>query len=444
MSLPATAQAGNQPQYLSKPPPLEILIKSRPRVGGGIAQAGHRETAEVILRDPYTQAVTDDPLGLYIHVPFCTVKCSYCDFNSYAGIEDMQSEWLQAALAELSLWTPRLREREISTVFIGGGTPSLLPGESIQRLLDSIRSQFQLDPDAEITLEANPESVHPERLGMYRASGVNRISMGVQSLDASELVFLDRIHSAERAEAAFAEIRAAGFDNVNLDLIYGLPNQSLATWQSTLERVLTWSGDGPDHISCYALTVEEGTPLAARVASGRVVEADPDYVAEIADWTAQRLTQAGFEQYETSNYARNSLACRHNLIYWRNQQYAAIGPGAHGFIDGIRFHVARSPRLYIDRLRDADSSSIGEEGLPSPAIASAERVGELEDVIDTLTSGLRLMEGIDETSLPDIYKQIRPVLDWAIDNGLAQRSADRLSLTKRGHAVANEIFVRLL
>jgi len=173
----------------------------------------------------------DTPLGLYIHVPFCTVKCSYCDFNSFAGIDDMQTEWEAAALTELSPWTPRLRGREISTVFIGGGTPSLLPGESIGRILDTIRAGLSLSPDVEITLEANPESVQPERLRFYRAAGVNRISMGVQSLDSSELVFLDRIHSAERAEAAFAEIRSAGFVKVNLDLIYGLPGQSLATWQ---------------------------------------------------------------------------------------------------------------------------------------------------------------------------------------------------------------------
>ena len=388
--------------------------------------------------------MSNQPLGLYIHVPFCTVKCSYCDFNSYAGIENMQAEWEQAALTELSLWAPRLNGREISTVFIGGGTPSLLPGESIKRLLDSIRSQIRLASDAEITLEANPESVHPERLAAYRDSGVNRISMGVQSLDTSELVFLDRIHSASRAEEAFAEIRAAGFDNVNLDLIYGLPGQSLATWQSTLNQVLCWSGDGPDHISCYALTVEEGTPLAARVAAGRIIEADPDHVAEIADWTADRLAAAGFEQYETSNYARNGLMCQHNLIYWHNQEYAAIGPGAHGFIDGVRFHVVRSPKAYIDRLSDANAPFEGEQGLPSPAIAGAEQVGELENIVDTLTSGLRLMEGVDESVLPAAYQQIRPVLDWAVENALAQRQAGRLSLTKRGHEVANEIFVRLL
>ena len=388
--------------------------------------------------------MNEEPLGLYIHVPFCTVKCSYCDFNSYAGIEDMQSEWEAAALTELSLWAPRLSGREISTVFIGGGTPSLLPGESIRRLLDSIRSQMQLAPDAEITLEANPESAQPERLLSYRASGVNRVSMGVQSLNSTELVFLDRIHSAERAEEAFAEIRVAGFDNVNLDLIYGLPGQTLETWQSTLNQVLTWSGNGPDHISCYALTVEEGTPLAARVASGRVIEADPDHVAEIADWTAARLSQAGFDQYETSNYARNGLTSRHNLIYWRNQQYAAIGPGAHGFVDGIRYQVVRSPRLYIERLSTSSGSIGAPMALPSPAIVDAERPSQRENTIDALTSGLRLVEGIDEGILPDAYAEFRPTLDWAVQHGLAQRRDGRLRLTKRGHAVANELFVRLL
>lgn len=393
--------------------------------------------------DAYTRTVTDSPLGLYLHVPFCTVKCSYCDFNSYAGIEDMQAEWEQAALTELALWAPRLGSRSISTVFIGGGTPSLLPGESVRRLLDAIREQFTLSTDAEITLEANPESVHPERLLAYRAAGVNRISMGVQSLDSSELVFLDRIHSADRARDAFAEIRAAGFDNVNLDLIYGLPGQSLATWQDTLNQLLTWSGGGPDHISCYALTVEEGTPLASRVAAGRVIEADSDHVAEIADWTSTRLEAAGFDQYETSNYARRGLRCEHNLIYWRNQEYLAIGPGAHGFVDGIRYHVVRSPRIYIDRL-NGNHHDPGPEGLPSPAIAGAEQPSAREHVIDTLTSGLRLWEGVNEKSLPQEYEELRPVLNWAVANDLAERNEGRLKLTRRGHAVANEVFVRLL
>ena len=392
------------------------------------------------------------PLGLYVHVPFCTVKCSYCDFNSYAGIEDMQSAWLEAALREITLWSPSVVEREITSIFIGGGTPSLLEGESIQRLLDHTRSRLRIAGDAEITLEANPESVQLERLQAYRAAGVNRVSMGVQSLHAAELVFLDRIHSADRAEAAFSDIRRAGFDNVNVDLIYGLPGQSLESWQDTLERVIAWrdrqdmqdrQDSGPDHISCYALTVEAGTPLAARVAAGRVIEADPDRVADIADWTAQRLSEAGYEHYETSNYARRGRQCLHNLTYWRNQEYLAIGPGAHGFVDGVRYQVVRSPRLYIDRVAAAQAEPLLVD-LPSPAIEAAERVSEWDHLIDTLTSGLRLMEGVELASLPSLAERLRPTIDWAVANGLAQEHRGRLSLSKRGHAVANEVFVRLL
>ena len=394
--------------------------------------------------EAYTRSVTDDPLGLYVHVPFCTVKCAYCDFNSYAGINDLQDAWLRSVLRELSLWAPRVAGRPISTVFIGGGTPSLLPGEDVATLLDAIRHDYALNCDAEITLEANPESVESLRMRRYREAGVNRISMGVQSLDASELVFLDRLHSASRAESAFAEIREAGFENINVDLIYGLPHQTLQTWQSTLEQVLQWSGDGPDHLSCYALTVEEGTPLALRVANGQVIEADSDRVAAIADWTIARLADAGYERYETSNYARTGRECRHNLIYWRTQEYLAVGPGAHGFVDGVRYQVDRSPRRYIDQLSLTEGAQAQPHGLPSPAILEAESVSECDHLLDTLTSGLRLMAGIDEQALPDSYVQLRPVIEWAIDQGLAQRSQGQLSLTTRGHAVANEIFVRLV
>lgn len=386
------------------------------------------------------------PIGLYIHVPFCTVKCAYCDFNSYAGIEDLQDAWERAARHELSLWSERLAGRELSTVFLGGGTPSLLEGAAVQRILNTVRTEYQLARDAEITLEANPESVEPNRLAAYRDVGVNRISIGIQSLDGDELVFLDRLHSADRARTAFDEVQAAGFTNVNLDLIYGLPRQSFETWRDTLEGVLTWGPDatGPDHLSCYALTVEAGTPLAARVASGTIIEADPDHVAELADWTTARLSAAGFDQYEISNYARRGLACEHNLIYWRNQEYLAIGPGAHGFVDGVRYSVVRSPRLYVQQLQHGERGPLD---LPSPAIDEAELVTAFDSLVDTLTSGLRLTQGVDEhairQSYPTEYATVAHTIDWAIDAGLASRSANRLTLTTRGRAVANEVFVRL-
>ena len=382
------------------------------------------------------------PLSLYIHVPFCTVKCAYCDFNSYAALEHLSGDWLSAALRELELWSERAAGRLVQTIFIGGGTPSLLEGDQIARLLDAARRHVSVAEDAEITLEANPESASVERMRGYRAAGVNRVSMGVQSLDPDELRFLDRLHSAERAEAALSEIRAAGFENVNLDLIYGLPQQRFETWQNTLERVVAWR---PEHLSCYALTVEEDTPLAARVAAGAVVEADPDVVAEIATWTAQRLTSAGYEHYETSNYALPGRQCRHNLNYWRCGDYIGVGPGAHGCFNGLRYSVVRRPAAYIRRLASAGG---GPNGLPSPAIEDIEAITEQDALVDALTLGLRLREGVDLHALqrrhPAAFAEVEHVIEWALRTELAEQHDAQLLLTSRGHAVANEIFVRLV
>lgn len=382
------------------------------------------------------------PLSLYIHVPFCTVKCAYCDFNSYAGLEQLSSKWLSAAIRELALWSARARGRVIQTVFIGGGTPSLLEGQEIGRLLAAVRRSYQLDSEAEITLEANPESVSRERMSGYRAAGVNRVSMGVQSLDAGELQFLDRLHSSERARSALGEIRAAGFDNVNLDLIYGLPGQPFDSWRRTLEHIVSWR---PEHLSCYALTVEDGTPLAARVAAGAVVEADPDLVAEISAWTAERLNAAGYEHYETSNYALPGRRCRHNLNYWRHGDYIGIGPGAHGCIDDRRYSVIRRPAAYIRALA-ADPPEIGE--LPSPAVDHIEPINSVDRVVDTLTLGLRLAEGVDDARLqarePAAYAALADVINWALAQHIAERRGGRIRLTKRGSQVANELFVRLV
>ena len=378
-------------------------------------------------------------IGLYIHVPFCTVKCAYCDFNSYAGMDDLADGWERATARELELWAERAADREIATVFFGGGTPSLIDPAAIGRLLDVARRCYALSTDAEITLEANPESVSRERAESWRAAGVNRVSMGVQSLDGAELAWLDRVHGAERARAAFGELRAAGFDNINADLIYGLPGQSRETWKRTLNGVLEW---GPEHLSCYALTVEEGTPLASRVATGAVREADPDRVAEISDWTAARLRDAGYARYETSNYALPGRECRHNLNYWRCGEYVAVGPGAHGFMDGVRYSVVRRPRAYIERVFGGE----GPAGLPSGAIEECERVGDEDAAVDFLTLGLRLAEGVDlaagEEQWPAQMRLHEPAIDWAVANGLAVREGPRLRLTKRGHGLANEVFVR--
>ncbi len=381
------------------------------------------------------------PVSLYLHVPFCTVKCAYCDFNSYAGMEEAVPAWESALLAELRAWAPAVARRPVPTVFIGGGTPSLLEGEQVARILDAVRAEYALAPEAEVTLEANPESVRAERLAAYRAAGVNRLSMGVQSLDPAELRFLDRLHDAERAHEAFATARAAGFDNVNCDLIFGLPGQSLATWRRTLEGVLKW---GPDHLSCYGLMVEEGTPLAQRVAAGSVAEADPDVVAALSEWTEERLAAAAYKQYEISNWARPGRACRHNLVYWRQGEYLGVGPGAHGFVDGVRYAVERSPARYQTAL----ASGEGAHGLPSGAVVSREEVSARTAALDAATLGLRLNVGVNEAAMRDRYGEawasLEAGLSWGREEGLLERREQRLRLTTRGRRLANEVFVRLV
>ena len=381
-----------------------------------------------------------NPLGVYIHVPFCTVKCAYCDFNSFAEIEDQIPAWETALLRELELWVPHVAGRPVPTVFLGGGTPSLLEAASVERILDRVRRDYTLQAAAEITLEANPESVDPDRMRGYRAAGVNRISMGVQSLQAEELQFLDRLHSADRAREAFEIVRAAGFDNVNTDLIYGLPDQTLSSWQESLNGVLQW---GPDHLSCYALTVEEGTPLAARVARGEVIEADADLVADMAAWTEARLAAAGYQQYEISNFALPDHECRHNLVYWRHQEYVGVGPGAHGFVDGRRYAVERAPMRYVAALNDEAAGTF-----PDPAAVDFETVSPELAAADTLTLGLRLNEGIDltalETAQPEAAALLARVNAWAEPTGLTEQIGDRVRLTERGRRLANEVLVRIV
>ena len=381
------------------------------------------------------------PAGLYLHVPFCTVKCAYCDFNSYAGIDAQIPAWEAALLDELRRWAPVLAGRPVPTLFFGGGTPSLLEGASVARILETVRDRYALAHDAEITLEANPESVRPQRLRAYRAAGVNRISIGAQSFHDDELRWLDRLHSAADVRAAVEAARGAGFQNLSLDLIFGLPGQPLARWAATLDSAL---GLAPDHLSCYGLTVEEGTPLAERVRRGEEQEADPDTVAEMAEFTEERLQRAGYHQYEISNYARPGRECRHNLVYWRHGEYVGVGPGAHGFVDGVRYAVERSPTRYIEALRHAG----GVEGLPSPAVVSREELDEKTAALDTLVLRLRLNEGVSvedyRAAHPAAWDRYSPALAWAESEALLHRRDGRLHLTPRGRGLSNEVFVRLL
>jgi oxygen-independent coproporphyrinogen-3 oxidase len=386
------------------------------------------------------------PLSLYLHIPFCTAKCGYCDFNSYANHEHMIPSYTQTLLREAQLWRKATKERPIATVFLGGGTPSLLPLEGVSELFGGLRNVFDFTQDAEITLEANPGSLDEAYLRGLLAAGINRLSIGVQSLHDDELRALDRLHSAGDARAAYRAARAAGYANVNLDLIFGLSEQPIERWQATLEEALDLR---PEHLSLYALTVEEGTPLANAVARGRTPAPDPDNQADQYEWTQQRLAHAGYEQYEISNWSLPGYRCRHNLTYWDCREYLGLGAGAHSFLNGVRFSTAKLPQAYVSLVDESWENGQSADDTPMRQVVSGETITPQLAMSDTLTLGLRLLEGVSV----DRFRQrhgIEPFdafgqqLRESIELGLLEQCDGYLRLTERGHFLANEVLTKLL
>jgi oxygen-independent coproporphyrinogen-3 oxidase len=389
--------------------------------------------------------VTSDGIGIYVHIPFCTAKCGYCDFNSYANHEHMIPSYAETLVKDAALWAEAVGGRLVETIFFGGGTPSLNSVDEMATILGGLRSQFKVAPGAEISLEANPGSLSTAYLHGLRGVGFNRLSIGVQSFDDEELVQLDRIHSADDARQAFASAREAGFDNVNLDLIYGLPGQSMSSWQGTLDEALALS---PEHLSLYALTVEDGTPLARDIARGRVTAPDPDAQAEQYEWTDERLARAGYEHYEISNWARPGYRCRHNLMYWQNREYLGLGAGAHSFLNGVRFSTVLLPNRYVELVDESVAARASGTGAMRH-VAGAEQITEALSIADTLILGLRLAEGIDLDAFAARYGRSVDavhggVIDEFIGYGLLERTATHLRLTPRGRLLSNELFQRLL
>ena len=387
--------------------------------------------------------------ALYIHVPFCLRRCTYCDFNTYAGLLSLRPAYVQALLGELTLRAAQF-PAPATSVYFGGGTPSLLPAADVRRLLDAVRDRQLLADGAEITLEANPGTVDLAALRGLRQAGVNRLSFGVQSAQDAELRMLGRIHTWDEAVQAVRQARRAGFTNLSLDLIFGLPGQTLAAWQDTLNRTLDLA---PAHLSLYALSVEEGTPLAASIAEGTLPAPDPDLAAAMYELAGDALHRAGFWQYEISNWARGHTAApeiwalppggqsenigpvsRHNLSYWRNTPWLGLGAGAHSWLAGRRHANVLHPRDYI-RLVQA-----GE--LPE---ATAEAISRRLEQGETMMMGLRLAEGVGAArfqarfgvSLAAVYgATLRRWQDW----GLLHWDGDRARLTARGRLLGNQVF----
>src|SRR5512143_978669 len=331
--------------------------------------------------------------SIYVHIPFCAHRCAYCDFNTYAGQEAAIPAYVDALCRELEDVAARAAVRvPVHTVFFGGGTPSLLSGAQYRAILEAIRCNYALAADAEVTTEANPGTVTRASLAEIRAAGVNRISFGAQSANGEELHMLERTHTFLDVIEAVTAARSAGFDNLNLDLIYGLPEQSLDTWQTTVRRVLDLQ---PDHISAYALTLEHGTPFGRWSARGLLPAPDPDAAAEMYEWAGEALEAAGYQQYEISNWAKNdgdapdavpSYSCRHNLQYWRGLPYLGLGAGAHGYAGGTRYSNVLRIKTYIERLMPPLSSF----SFPlSPAIVNQHKNTLRDDMQETMMTGLR-------------------------------------------------------
>ncbi len=392
--------------------------------------------------------------SVYVHIPFCTVRCAYCDFNTYAGLEGLMPAYVDALCREIRQVGASAPDGHllVDTVFLGGGTPSLLAVDQASDILQAIRETFAMSPDAEVTLEANPGTVDADRLLDLRGLGFNRISFGVQSAHESELRLLDRLHTFGQAVEAVHMARSAGFQDVNLDLIYGIMRQTLTMWQTSIDRALELE---PDHLSLYALTLEHGTPMQARVEQGLLPEPDPDLAADEYEWAEQALQAAGFVHYEISNWARADPAdrpgqcrhaCRHNMQTWRNAPYLGFGAGAHGFAAGWRYADVRSPQAYV---RAMASSAVPTFPF-SPALAERHAIDIETEKRETVMLGMRLVqEGVSAAEYRtrfavDLHEAFAPQWAKLERDGLVAWEGDRVRLTDRGRLLGNRVFLEFV
>jgi len=393
---------------------------------------------------------------VYIHIPFCKSKCTYCHFNAYAGMSALFDAYTDALVREIETVgasRPHVPQRA-STLYLGGGTPSVMPLAYIERILEACRRVFAVDVDAEVTLEANPATADQAYFAGLRALGVNRLSLGAQTFDDVMLRRLARAHTARDIGDAYIQARRAGFENINLDLLYGLPGQTLDDWRKTLRRAIEFE---PEHLSLYALTVDEGTPLERQIVRGQMPMPDDDLTADMYVLAEEMLEERGYVQYEISNWAKGKReirereeirgnqgkwrgnASRHNLIYWHNLPFLGFGAGAHGYWRGKRYWNVLSPQEYVARIQRGESP-----------VAGAETIGRELEMAETVILGLRLVgEGMEfkrfeerfGCSLSSVYEAELTELRAL---GLIEMDSERVRLTRPGRLLGNEVFVRFL
>ena len=371
--------------------------------------------------------------GLYLHIPFCEKKCSYCDFYSIESMTHID-RFTDVLLQEIELRKHQYDGTPITSVFFGGGTPSLLSPEAITRINAAIRSAVYVADNAEWTMECNPGTVTSERLSAYRTAGINRLSFGVQSFTASELAFLDRIHDAQQAEQAMTLARTAGIDNVNMDLMFAVPGQTIETLTHNLQRMIALD---PDHISAYSLIYEQGTPLYAKLKKGLVTPLPEELDVQMYKLVIDTLRGAGYHQYEVSNFAKPGMECKHNLTYWHAENYLAFGPSAHGYIGSTRYWNKRSLTAWMDDvikgiLPEANREILGDNDLLSEFL-----------FLHLRADGIPLVD-VQQRFGIDLRHSLQPNLNYWIEEGFIEDTNNVLRLTAEGYRVCDELTVKVL
>lgn len=374
-------------------------------------------------RQGMRRKTTGDPIGVYVHFPFCRHKCFYCDFVSIAGREDLINGFVDALELEIATRADLAKEKTVRSVFFGGGTPSMLYPEQVERIMGALRGALRFGGEVEVTMEMNPESVSPEKLAALAAAGVNRASVGVQSLDDGQLALLERVHTADDARRAVRDVFNAGFSNVSVDMMFGLPGQTMKSWMTQLREAMTW---GLSHLSLYQLTPERGTPLEEKVREGKV-GLPGEEAAELYDAAGDLLASFHFRRYEVSNWARPGRECVHNMNYWENGDYLGLGAAAHGKIDGKRWENERSVEVYIERTLKTGSAVAETEKL-TPELVRMER----------LMMGLRLEKGVPVEEI-----EITPAVGEMIAKGMLEVRSGRLSATSRGRGLLDSVLERI-
>lgn len=375
-------------------------------------------------------------LGLYIHVPFCAQKCNYCDFNSYKIKEiNEKREYLKSIEREILLYKEEFKDKEFTSVFLGGGTPSILTADELTILMNSIYDNLKIAKGAEITIECNPGTLNKDKLKRIKELGINRLSMGLQVIQNHHLKYIGRIHTYEQFEQNYREAKSIGIDNINVDLMYSLPNQSFDEWKETLEKIIKLQ---PSHISAYSLILEEGTKFYDMYLNKEFELNDEDSDIKTYEYTIDTLSKNGYHQYEISNYAKGGCECKHNIVYWKCDNYLGLGPGASGYISNYRY----------SNICDVDEYNKCLEGNKKP-IEEKNILSKKDEIEEFIFMGLRMNEGID---LNDFYNRFnikfqdkyKDILDKLKHLNLIIEQNNRVALTQKGREISNTVFIEFI